>query len=163
MCPRLGTLSPCGAQCSCSLSFRVGRVPPSGTLTSIYSSSCMSGAAKSAHDLGRALVEFPPSLVTSARRPTDPACEPVARSKLAWAIIIRASAISYLAFANCARLRRSVDEVTDCTSLPELTIVWLALCKLIFACVATNAGAAGVARCFLHGAALAVALDEPLL
>ena len=122
----------------------------------------MSGAAKSAHDLGRALVEFPPSLVTSARRPTDPACEPFARSKLAWAIITRASAISYLAFANCARLRRSVDEVTDCTSLPELTLVWLALSKLIFACVATNAGAAGVARCFLHGAPLAMVLDEPL-
>ena len=122
----------------------------------------MSGAAKSAHDLGRALAEFPPSLVTADRRPTDPG-EPVARSKVALAIFTRASAISNSALANCARLRRSVEEDTDCTSLPELTIVWLALCLSRLACVATNAGTAGVARSFLQGAALAVALDDPLL
>ena len=37
------------------------------------------------------------------------------------------------------------------------------LCWLTFSNVATNAGAAGVARCFFSGAITGVALDEPLL
>ena len=41
--------------------------------------------------------------------------------------------------------------------------IWPAMCASTFANVATNAGAAGVERNFFVGAALAVALDEPLL
>ena len=36
------------------------------------------------------------------------------------------------------------------------------LCWLTFSNVATNAGAAGVARCFFSGAITGVALEEPL-
>ena len=54
------------------------------------SSSRMRGSARSVDDLGRPLVDVPPSLRTSARRPTEPAWEPVVRSSSAWASVTRA-------------------------------------------------------------------------
>ena len=58
------------------------------------------------------------------------------------------------------------EEVIERISLREqmfMDAVGALVCWLTFSNVASNAGAAGVARCFFNGAAFAVALDEPLL
>ena len=109
--------------------------------------------ANSAHGLGRARAEFPPSLATSASIPIDPAMEVAwassgSASSSSCSALARSSsrlAVSRLAFASATRRTRSADETSD--FIRELLELWIIVVSLSTMCgiVAVVAGIAGTA------------------